>query len=83
MDDIRLLFDLLDKYVSNYPDKGMLYAKKNSNWVPYASRECKEISIKLAATFLRMGLNGKDYKPENQDKILFQGILLKNEIKLV
>lgn len=69
MDDIRLLFDLLDKYVSNYPDKGMLYAKKNSNWLPYTSTECKEISIKLAATFLRMGLNGKDYKPENQDKI--------------
>lgn len=29
----------------------------------------KEVAYQLAATFLRLGLSGKDMTPENQDKI--------------
>ncbi|HMT35887.1 MAG TPA: AMP-binding protein, partial [Chitinophagaceae bacterium] len=69
MENIYRLFDLFDKYVNIYPEKGMLYAKKNGLWTPYVSTQVKEIAYQLAATFLRLGLSGKDMTPENQDKI--------------
>jgi len=69
MENIYRLFDLFDKYVNIYPEKGMLYAKKNGLWIPYVSTQVKEVAYQLAATFLRLGLSGKDMTPENQDKI--------------
>ena len=69
MENIYRLFDLFDKYVNIYPEKGMLYAKKNGLWTPYVSTQVKEVAYQLAATFLRLGLSGKDMTPENQDKI--------------
>lgn len=69
MGEIHRLFDLLDKYVVSFPDKGMLYAKENANWIPYTSSQIKDLSYQMAATFLRLGLSGNDLTPERQDKI--------------
>lgn len=69
MENIDRLFDLLDKYVSNFPEKGMLYAKHKADWIPYTSIQIKEKCYQLAAAFLRFGLNGHDLSPEKQDKI--------------
>lgn len=69
MNNIHRLFDLLDIYVNNFPDKGMLYAKKDADWIPYTSQQIKETVMQLAATFLRMGISGNDLTPERQDKI--------------
>lgn len=69
MDHIHRLFDLLEKYVNNNPNKGMLYAKEGSQWKSYTAIECKELVYKMAASFLRLGISGNDLTSESQGKI--------------
>lgn len=69
MDHIHRLFDLLEKYVNNHPNKGMLYSKEGSQWKSYTAVECKELVYKMAASFLRLGISGNDLTSESQGKI--------------
>ncbi len=69
MENIHRLFDLLEQYVSRQPDKGMLFAKEGAKWKPFSASECKETVYKLAASFLRMGINGSDLTSESQSKV--------------
>ncbi len=69
MDHIHRLFDLLEKYVNNHPNKGMLYSKEGSQWKSYTAVECKELVYKMATSFLRLGISGNDLTSESQGKI--------------
>jgi long-chain acyl-CoA synthetase len=69
MENITRLFDLLEKYVKNYPDKPMLHSKMNGNWVAHTSSEIKKLSLQLAASLHRLGINPHDFDPIKQDKV--------------
>ncbi|MBL7765624.1 MAG: long-chain fatty acid--CoA ligase [Chitinophagaceae bacterium] len=63
------LFDILEKYVQNYPKKDMLHAKIDGAWKPYSSTEVKNLSQQMAGALLSLGVTGNDLVPERQDKI--------------
>lgn len=66
---ITRLFDILEIYKKNFPEKNMLSSKVNGVWEENHASKVYELAHQLAATFLRLGLDGKDFNPENQDKI--------------
>ena len=69
MENVTRLFDLLDKYATNYPAKPMLHSKVKGEWVGRTATEIKEQSYQLAASFLRMGISPHSFHPEEQNKI--------------
>lgn len=75
MKNATRIFDFLDNYQKNYSKKGMFFNKLNNQWKPFSATDITQKSYSLATSFLKMGLNGKDYTPETQDKI---GIIANN-----
>jgi len=69
MEKITRLFDLLEKYVKQYPAKPMLHSKQNGNWVAHTATEIKELSYQLAASLNRLGIHHNDFDPIKQDKV--------------
>lgn len=69
MSQPKRLFELLDQYVTNYPNKGMLHAKINSQWVGMNASEVKEKSIQLASALLDLEINGGELTPETQSMV--------------
>jgi len=69
MQAISRLFELLDKYCNQYPNKPMLHAKIKGQWVGQTSLQVREQSLRLAASLLRMGYSGNDLSIERQHKI--------------
>lgn len=75
MQHIQRLFDLLEKYVTQFPQKKMLHAKINGVWEGIESTEVKKQAEQLAVSLQKMGIGPNDFTPEGQDKI---GIIANN-----
>ena len=76
MTEPKRLFDCLQYHLEKnggLPD--MLAGKENGKWRTYSTAEVKEITDKLAAGLLNMGISSGDMTPEGRDKI---AILCKN-----
>lgn len=69
MQPISRLFELLDKYCSQFPNKPMLHAKINGQWAGQTSLKVREQSLRLAASLLDLGYSGNDLSSERQHKI--------------
>ncbi len=69
MENMKRLFDLLEKYASNHPAKTMLHDKIKGTWVGHTALEIKELSYQLAASLLRLGIEHQNFQPEQQDKV--------------
>jgi long-chain acyl-CoA synthetase len=75
MQTITRLFDILDNYVNQYPDKKMLFAKINREWQGLSSAEIKHQAMQLATSLLQLGINSKALHPEEKSMI---GIISNN-----
>lgn len=69
------LFDLLDQYRQQFPDKKMLYNKVNGEWLGLSANEIHAQSQQLAAALIRLGITPEQWTPETQEKV---GILADN-----
>jgi long-chain acyl-CoA synthetase len=70
------LFDILDKYVAQFPEKKMLYAKINGNWIGQTSTEVKFQAMQVANALLKLGIiNTNAVEPEEKSMI---GIIANN-----
>ena len=75
MQPIKRLFDLLEKYVANQPQKSMLHNKINGAWVAHTAVEVKELAYQAASSLRRLGIHHHEFEPEKQDKV---GIIANN-----
>ncbi len=80
MEDIKRLFDLLEKYVASHPAKSMLHSKRNGDWIGHTATEVKELSYQAAASLRRLGIHHHEFEPEKQDKI---GIIANNRTEWI
>jgi long-chain acyl-CoA synthetase len=69
------LFDLLDQYRQQFPDKKMLYNKVKGEWLGLSANEIHAQSQQLAAALIRLGVTPGQWTPETQEKV---GILADN-----
>ena len=53
-------FDLLDRYLSLFPDKCALACKKDGRWIEYTGSEYSKISSSFAAGLLSLGMKRGD-----------------------
>ena len=67
-DNVRL-FDFLHRQLEKYPDKGMLYAKENSEWKGMTVREVATSVDELSAGLLALGLGNSPLPLEEQMKV--------------
>lgn len=63
------LFDAVDHQLKHFPKSDMLNAKENGVWKAYPTHEVAGLANKLSAGLLAKGVSGKDFTPENSDKI--------------
>jgi long-chain acyl-CoA synthetase len=76
MTDPKRLFDCLQYNLEkNGGVSDMLAGKESGKWRTYSTAEVKEITEKLGAGLVNMGISGGDMTPEGRDKI---AILCKN-----
>ena len=69
MENISRLFDLLEQYVSLFPQKNMLHAKIKGQWEGTTSTKVKNSAVKLAVALKKIGIAANDFTPEGQDKV--------------
>ena len=69
MENISRLFDLLEQYVSLFPQKNMLHAKIKGQWEGTTSTKVKNSAVKLAVALKKLGIAANDFTPEGQDKV--------------
>ncbi len=69
MNDGSRLFDFLDYQLEAFPKKDMLAGKENGVWKGYSTEEVKQITNRLSAGLLSLGIGGHDMVVETQDKI--------------
>ncbi|MBL7755406.1 MAG: long-chain fatty acid--CoA ligase [Chitinophagaceae bacterium] len=69
------LFQLLDLYKQQHPEKGMLYAKIKGQWQGQTATEIEEQAMQLACSLRAMGHHAGNFSPEEQSKI---GIIANN-----
>jgi long-chain acyl-CoA synthetase len=75
MEEAHVLFELLEKYVTQFPDKPMLHDKRQGDWKSLTAAEVKETAYQTAASLRRIGIAHHDFEPEKQSKI---GIIANN-----
>ncbi|MGI9191549.1 MAG: AMP-dependent synthetase/ligase [Chitinophagaceae bacterium] len=69
------LFDLLDQYRQQFPNKQMLFNKVSGSWVGLTAEELFQQSQQVAASLIELGVSPGNWTPETQDKV---GILSDN-----
>ncbi|MBC7535246.1 MAG: long-chain fatty acid--CoA ligase [Ferruginibacter sp.] len=69
MNDQSRIFDFLSYQLEKFPKEDMLAGKENGQWIKYSTSQVADITNKLSAGLLRLGLSGHDMTVENQDKI--------------
>lgn len=80
MQSTTRLFDLLENYVTNQPQKGMLHSKIHGTWVAHTAVEVKELAYQMASSLRRLGVYHHNFEPEKQDKI---GIIANNRTEWI
>jgi len=75
MNDPKRLFDCIDYHLQRSPLPDMLAAKENGTWKTYSTQDVKDITDRLSAGLLKLGIGGQDMTVENRDKI---AVLSKN-----
>ncbi len=73
MNEPKRLFDCLE--MSKHPLPDMLSGKENGKWKQYSTQDVKNLTEKLGAGLIAMGISAGDMTPEGRDKI---AILCKN-----
>ena len=63
------LFDLLDQYRHQFPDKKMLFDKVNGSWVGHTAHDVFKQSQQLAAALIELGVTPGNWTPETQEKV--------------
>jgi long-chain acyl-CoA synthetase len=71
----QVIFNFLENYVARFPNKNLLFAKKNDNWIPLTCNEVYEQSLQLCNAFINLGIKFGDNTAEGKDKI---GIISNN-----
>lgn len=69
------LFDLLDQYRQQFPNKKMLYNKVQGEWVGLTANQIHTQSQQLAAALIQLGVTPGQWTPETQEKV---GIIADN-----
>ncbi|MBU3677817.1 MAG: long-chain fatty acid--CoA ligase, partial [Chitinophagaceae bacterium] len=69
------LFDLLDQYRQQFPDKNMLFNKVSGAWVGLTAEAIFRQSQQVAASLIELGVSPGNWTPETQEKV---GILSDN-----
>ncbi len=69
------LFDLLDQYRQQFPNKQMLFNKVSGSWVGLTAEEIFRQSQQVAASLIELGVSPGNWTPETQEKV---GILSDN-----
>lgn len=75
MNDPKRLFDCIDYHLQRSPLPDMLAAKENGTWKTYSTQDVKDITDRLSAGLLKLGISGQDMTIENRDKV---AVLSKN-----
>ena len=75
MTEPRRLFDCLQYHLERKPLEDMLAAKESGKWRKYSTQEVKEITDKLSAGLMNLGIGCGDMTAEGRDKV---AILCKN-----
>ena len=57
---ITRTFDLLDRYINNFPEITALAAKENGKWIEYSAKQYNELAHLFAYGLLEMGLKKGD-----------------------
>jgi long-chain acyl-CoA synthetase len=65
----KVLFQFLENYVARFPNKPVLFAKKNNTWQGQTCNSLSENAMRMACTFLEMGITYGDNTPDGKDKI--------------
>jgi long-chain acyl-CoA synthetase len=69
------LFDLLDQYRQQFPNKKMLHNKVQGEWVGLTANQIHTQSQQLAAALIQLGVTPGQWTPETQEKV---GIIADN-----
>ncbi len=75
MTEPRRLFDCLAYHLERSPLPDMLAAKENSQWKTFSTQEVKDLTDRLSAGLLSLGISSGDMTAEGRDKV---AILSKN-----
>ncbi len=66
---IKRLFDIVDHYANRFPEKPMLHAKLQGKWVGHKAKEVWNQSLQLAHALNKLGIDGRDFHVEHQQKV--------------
>lgn len=69
MTEPRRLFDCLAYHLERTPLPDMLAAKENSQWKVFSTRDVKELTDRLSAGLLSLGIGAGDMTAEGRDKV--------------
>ena len=75
MTEPRRLFDCLAYHLERSPLPDMLAARENSQWKTFSTQEVKELTDRLSAGLMALGIGANDMTAEGRDKV---AILSKN-----
>lgn len=65
----KRLFDAVAYQLERYPKPDMLVSKVDGTWKPWSTAQVQQIVNRFSAGLLQLGIDGKDFTPENADKI--------------
>ncbi|WP_295129192.1 long-chain fatty acid--CoA ligase [uncultured Chitinophaga sp.] len=63
------LFDAVAFQLEKFPKQEMIAAKIDGVWKPYSTAAVSDITNRLSAGLLQLGVSGNDFTPEGADKI--------------
>jgi long-chain acyl-CoA synthetase len=69
MNDQSRLFDFVYEQAEKYPKPDFFVEKINGNWDPISTKEVIELTNKLSAGLLKLGLGSLNKSVEDQDKV--------------
>ncbi|WP_346236567.1 long-chain fatty acid--CoA ligase [Niabella insulamsoli] len=63
------LFDAVDHQLTSFPKNDMLNAKIKGEWKSCSTQDVADLANRLSAGLLAKGVSGRDFSPEESDKI--------------
>lgn len=69
MNDQSRVFDFFYYQLNRFPQEAMFSAKENGRWIHHSTQAVIDISTRLSAGLLSLGLSGNTMDVEQQDKI--------------
>lgn len=65
----HILVDILEKYARQQPEKNMLHARIDGQWIGQTAPEIRELAKQMAASLLRLGVDSTHRDDEHRAKV--------------